>query len=614
MSDKDMSAVSNFLAANLAGKFADIWANPNPATLEKAKSLYIAHHGRLPSPASVAPKQLQPSEKFRVYVVDFTECMQRFLADADDESATKAFHNRSWDGVEGEVAKAMEAFEAHKERRRSWRNPFETADRLGGIAARRIEFLIELIPDSEYTGLLAGGLRLLCNAAKRKQEVRHTIFDMLDSLGDTVSHSKAQIRLYSDDMDLKEKSEDLFMAILDFVAYVVSYLNRSSARESFKALFHQSDYESGLNDAVDKVKNASELFERSVSICFQTRVEKIDKNIQALSTPLVSIFFTLAGFAKDFPAMMEQLLRKEMQNAPVLHQTMQFIQVAGPMQPQMPAPQFHTAAMISSFQLWQLLCSNWNGSSTVMAEDLLPISKADVQIALRSAPSSMGQNQIGYLMIKDAFVGWLKSLESQILVLHDEQSLEGGSPLSTLSYLCALITEMMSAPGVFRLSFFCGLHAADGDVLGGSYGLVRTLALQLLQPFGNNTNISTTGGDPDMLARGLTMNDLSTACSVFNMLLQNVPVGVVYIMVDGAFWYASGSSGDEMAGVMGFLNRLVLESRANANRGLVLKILITNPTPRQRNSWDVEAADVHLEQSLVEDGNEIDAQRIMAGF
>lgn len=56
---------------------------------------------------------------------------------------------------------------------------------------------------------------------------------MLDSLGDTVSHSKAQIKLYSDDPDLNEKSEDLYMAILDFVAYVVSYLNRSSA-----SMFH----------------------------------------------------------------------------------------------------------------------------------------------------------------------------------------------------------------------------------------------------------------------------------------------------------------------------------------------------------------------------------------
>ncbi|KAK3493695.1 hypothetical protein B0T13DRAFT_531011 [Neurospora crassa] len=585
MDDTDLTAVSRFLAAGLAGKFADSWANPDPATLEKAKSLYIAHHGRLPSPAPVAPKQREPSEKFRVYVVNFTKCMHHFLEVTGDESATEAFSCKSWDGVEDEVAKAMEAVEGHDKRRRSWRKPFEAADRLGGIAARRIEFLVQLIPDGEYTGLLAGGLRLLCNTAKRKNEVRETILQMLDSLGDTVSHSKAQIKLYSDDPDLKEKSEDLYMAILDFVAYVVSYLNRSSAIESFKAFFQQTDYGSKLDDAVDKVKKASASFEGSVSICFQTRVEKIDKNVRALVLPIEALFFILAGI------------------------------YVGLMQPQMPPPGFNAPANMPSSQLWPLLCTNWNGGSPAVAEDLLAISKADVQLALRSPPPSRGQNQIGYLLTEDAFVVWLKALESQILVLHDEKSLEGSSSsLSTLSYLCALITEMMSAPGMIRLCFFCGLHSADGDVLGGGYGLMRSLALQLLQPLGGNANLFTTGNDLNLLAQGLMMNDLSTACSVFNMLLHNVPVGVVYILVDGAFWYASGSHGDEMAAVMAFLNRLVLESRANANRGLVLKILVTNPTPSQRNGWDIQAAVVHLEQSLFEDGHELDVQRMMAGF
>ncbi|EGZ75884.1 hypothetical protein NEUTE2DRAFT_126834 [Neurospora tetrasperma FGSC 2509] len=592
MDHRDLTPVLQYLAAGQAGKFDDSWANPDPATLEMAESLYIAHHGRLPSPAPVAPKQLEPSEKFRVYVVNFTECMHHFLEVTGDKSATEAFSCKFWDGVEDEVAKAMEAFEGHDKRRRSWRKPFEAADRLGGIAARRIEFLVQLIPDANVL------------TAKRKKEVRETILQMLDSLGDTVSHSKAQIKLYSDDPDLKEKSEDLYMAILDFVAYVVSYLNRPSAIESFKAFFQQADYGSKLDDAVDKVKKASASFEGSVSICFQTRVEEIDKNVRALVSPIMALYFTLGGLVRDFPgefiqntqhsgensarkltlpagkAQMEQLVRKEMQNAAMFQPTMQFIQYVGPMQPQMPPPGFNAS------QLWPLLCTNWNGGSPTVAEDLLAISKADVQLALRSPPSSMGQNQIGYLLIEDAFVVWLKSLESQILVLHDEQSLEGSSSLSTLSYLCALITEMMSAPGMIRLCFFCGLHSADGDVLGGGYGLMRSLTLQLLQPFGN-ANLSPTGNDLNLLAQGLMMNDLSTTCSVFNMLLHNVPAGVVYILVDGAFWYASGSHGDEMAAVMAFLNRLVLESRANANRGLVLKILVTNPTPSQRNGWDI---------------------------
>lgn len=71
--------------------------------------------------------------------------------------------------------------------------------------------------------------------------------------------------------------------------------------ESFKAFFQQADYGSKLDDAVDKVKKASASFEGSVSICFQTRVEKIDKNVRALVSPIMALYFTLGGLVRDFP-------------------------------------------------------------------------------------------------------------------------------------------------------------------------------------------------------------------------------------------------------------------------------------------------------------------------
>jgi hypothetical protein len=61
--------------------------------------------------------------------------------------------------------------------------------------------------------------------------VRQTILDVLDSISDTVAFSKAKIKLYRQDLELRESSEGLSMAILDFTRYAVGYLDRSSARE-----------------------------------------------------------------------------------------------------------------------------------------------------------------------------------------------------------------------------------------------------------------------------------------------------------------------------------------------------------------------------------------------
>jgi hypothetical protein len=56
----DVSLVSKFLATSDVGSVADVLA-PNPEVSQKAEVLYVAHQGRLPSPAP--PEQPQPSKK-----------------------------------------------------------------------------------------------------------------------------------------------------------------------------------------------------------------------------------------------------------------------------------------------------------------------------------------------------------------------------------------------------------------------------------------------------------------------------------------------------------------------------------------------------------------------
>lgn len=86
--------------------------------------------------------------------------------------------------------------------------------------------------------------------------------------------------------------------------------------ESFKALFQQDRYGSSLDSGADKIKEASASFERSVSVCFQRRVQRVDQNtehlsrdLEALSHPIVATFALLMGFVKDFPCKLVYLMR-----------------------------------------------------------------------------------------------------------------------------------------------------------------------------------------------------------------------------------------------------------------------------------------------------------------
>ena len=89
--------------------------------------------------------------------------MRMFLEKTHDDEAREAFDCKSWDDVQSEAAKAVQAFDAHNKRRRNWRHPFEVVHRVGGICIRRIGPFIELVPDGDYTHILVGALKLLYN-------------------------------------------------------------------------------------------------------------------------------------------------------------------------------------------------------------------------------------------------------------------------------------------------------------------------------------------------------------------------------------------------------------------------------------------------------------------
>lgn len=94
--------------------------------------------------------------------------MSDFLRRTQDAEATEAFNNSSWDKLQAEADQAWEAYKKHKDAKRNWRRPFEAIDYAAEKAMTSccIEFLLELVPDGDYTSLLSGGLTLVYNVSK----------------------------------------------------------------------------------------------------------------------------------------------------------------------------------------------------------------------------------------------------------------------------------------------------------------------------------------------------------------------------------------------------------------------------------------------------------------
>jgi hypothetical protein len=91
--------------------------------------------------------------------------MKTFLSRSQDTDAAQAFASSSWDKLQVEADKAWAAYNSHQKRKRSWRRPFEVLDHAAEkvMTSCCIEFLLELVPDGEYSSLLSGGLTLAYN-------------------------------------------------------------------------------------------------------------------------------------------------------------------------------------------------------------------------------------------------------------------------------------------------------------------------------------------------------------------------------------------------------------------------------------------------------------------
>jgi len=91
--------------------------------------------------------------------------MNDFLLRCPDPEAKAAFYGKTtWEDVQAE---ATAAFDKYTQDGHSWRHPFRSAGRAFGSVACRAEFLVELIPDGDYTGLLCGALKLVFNVSAR---------------------------------------------------------------------------------------------------------------------------------------------------------------------------------------------------------------------------------------------------------------------------------------------------------------------------------------------------------------------------------------------------------------------------------------------------------------
>ena len=232
-------------------------------------------------------------------------------------------------------------------------------------------------------------------------------------------------------------------------------------------------------------------------------------------------------------------------------------------------------SVITCQQLLDVLATNQQKPS-LGALSVFDMTIRDIALAhaFGQEMSASRHARVGSLIQDSEFQSWVKAGRSQTLVINGMESNGMDSTLSPLTFLCTLLSKVLSKMRIAEpLIFFCGQHATPGDQFEGAGGVMRSLCSQILITHGKYLDLAFL----DFIAlQAISNHDIVALCRLFNALLERVGQTTVFCMIDGISWYETEARSRDMHTAMSFLQSLI-EAVGRSSSGLVFKLLVTSP-------------------------------------
>ncbi|KAF5641649.1 (dimethylallyl)adenosine tRNA methylthiotransferase [Fusarium sp. NRRL 52700] len=510
-----------------------------------------------------------PSEGLESRKERFRSFMQKFVRECSDKDVKHARFDGSttWNEVQDH---ATAAFDEYTRQGRSWRHPFRSTGRIFGTVACRIEFLLKLVPSGDYLGVLCGGLSLVYDAARRRKEIRELIIKSFDSLSVHIKGSNSYIRMYAWNENLRMKTEEFYIAILEAIEGITKWLQKSYMGSTLKSFFNPSDYGKDLEEKLTtNIQEKADAFEDAVTLCLHDMTQMIHHNVLRVGQSVNGIALTVQETNSETLATAK-------------------------------------ASVVSAAQLLSLLDLDppgSNGNAFVLAMERIQAERDYVLFFGRSLELCR-QSGISFIMNNGQFQEWFKSMQSQVLVIHGmDLDFNPSEIVSPLSYMCALLAQNTTRlRHSYSLVHFCRLYTEPDHKSYSTNGLLRSLVSQLtlaLVSTQQNPDLSFIG---PMEVEAIRAKDIQSLCRLFEELLKRVGAGVIFCILDATSWLECEPHVADMHLVMQFLNSLV-DAVGASQTGLVIKLLVTNSTTSQFSmDWFPKALELCIPSSSLLEG------------
>ncbi|KAK3319533.1 hypothetical protein B0T19DRAFT_487870 [Cercophora scortea] len=203
----------------------------------------------------------------------FKDIMDDFLKDRPLPKSLKSFNIRaahSWSEVMEQVASAKEAYDQKSQGKHGVVVKF---GRYFSDHANSIDPWLELIPDTDYSSVVCGGLKFVFAAAAEHSKVRSKIMDAIETLPDTIEEINERFENFRDAVDtglrnkLKNQALKLYVNILNTLEGMLQWLDANAFKKIVKSLVQQGSFSENLKTSIEQVKTGSEQLRMLANMC-----------------------------------------------------------------------------------------------------------------------------------------------------------------------------------------------------------------------------------------------------------------------------------------------------------------------------------------------------------
>ncbi|KAI9737350.1 MAG: hypothetical protein M1834_009504 [Cirrosporium novae-zelandiae] len=607
----------SYVPSQLGRKLARTYVDENAEDLHKAFATPTQYDEQRAQYKAKGPIN---NDKLRVGTDQFFSVMEAYQKCTKDESSA-SFNIRNkhgWDEVIREARRAEQKYNDACRGRKLFR--------FSGDYAAAISPFFKLIPSTEYTSVLCGGLALIFGIAARLSQKRLEILQALKDVPDTIEMAEKCLEKFPSDLKLRDINIELYLSILSALESIIEWLVDSPFRKTIRAAFKGKFQERALDERIqeinsqvltlqhhyhdllhktviqteatarrtelklDNVKDITVSTQhqiKSVGTDIQLGVVKVDSKVSRVLEEATWLKESHNALTIRITDMQKVIDAQEGQGVEAKNSLQGFLQeqirfaawnikkdISAEFERRSPIPSFRP--LITHDQLVTLLAAN----PAITDHDLQTVIREGHRIDLDS------QNRVQWLMKCTTFQAWLGSRNAQVLLVDGNSTSRTLGRESEMSLLCAMLVQSLSGiPLSMPILFFCGLHTDDeSDALAGPSGLIRSLITQLLHVHTFNLGFISTRRHRDQI-NSLQLEHL---CELFSTLVSTLPVDtVVFCMIDGISFYEN----DQWQAGLCFIIQKLQELADDESINAIFKLLITTPLMSRYVEYQIDPQD-----------------------